>query len=77
MFSIGSIGHAIVQVVSCWLPIMVAWVQAWGLFMWDLWWTKWHQGRFSPSTSVSRANLYSTNCSTITIIPSGVGTIGQ
>jgi hypothetical protein len=36
--------------------------------MWDLWWIKWHWGRFSPSTSVSPANLHYTNCSTITII---------
>jgi hypothetical protein len=36
--------------------------------MWHLWWTKWRWGRFSPSTSVSPANLYSTNFSTITII---------
>jgi hypothetical protein len=27
--------------------------------MWDLWWTKWHCGRFSPSTSVSPANSHS------------------
>jgi hypothetical protein len=39
-----------------------------GLVMWDLWWTKWRWRRFSPSTLVSTANLYSTNCSTITII---------
>jgi hypothetical protein len=39
-----------------------------GLVMWDLWWTKWRWGRFSPSTSVSPANVYSTNCSTITLI---------
>jgi hypothetical protein len=32
-----------------------------GLVMWDLWWTKWRWGRFSPSTSVSPANLHSTN----------------
>jgi hypothetical protein len=38
-----------------------------GQVMWDLWWTKWHSGRFSPSTSVSPANSHST----------GVGTIGQ
>jgi hypothetical protein len=38
------------------------------LVMWDLWWTKWCQGRFSPSTSVSPANLHSTNCSTITLV---------
>jgi hypothetical protein len=36
--------------------------------MWNLWWTTWHWGRFSPSTSVSSANLHSTNYSTITII---------
>jgi hypothetical protein len=36
--------------------------------MWDLWWTKWHWGRFSPSTSVVPANLHSTTCSTIIII---------
>jgi hypothetical protein len=35
--------------------------------MWDLWWTKWRWGRFSPSTSVSPANLHSTNFSTITL----------
>jgi hypothetical protein len=39
-----------------------------GLVMWDLWWTKWRWGRFSPSASVSSANLHSTNCSTITLI---------
>jgi hypothetical protein len=33
----------------------------------DFWWTKWPWGRFSLSTSVSPANLYSTNFSTITI----------
>jgi hypothetical protein len=36
--------------------------------MWDLWWTKWHWGRFSPSTSVSPANSHSSDCSTLTII---------
>jgi hypothetical protein len=39
-----------------------------GLVKWDLWWTKWRWGRFSLSTSVSPANLHSTNCSTITLI---------
>jgi hypothetical protein len=29
--------------------------------------TKWRWGRFSPSTSVSPANLHSTNCSTIAL----------
>jgi hypothetical protein len=31
--------------------------------MWDLWWTKWHWGRFSPSASVSPTNSPSTDCS--------------
>jgi hypothetical protein len=35
--------------------------------MWDLWWTKWPWIKFSPSTSVSPANLHSTNFSTIAI----------
>jgi hypothetical protein len=34
--------------------------------MWDLWWTKRHWSRFSPSSSVSPAN-YSTNFSIIII----------
>jgi hypothetical protein len=38
-----------------------------GSVMWDLWWTKWHWGRFSPSTSVSPTNLHSTNLPTVTI----------
>jgi hypothetical protein len=38
-----------------------------GLVMWDLWWTKWHWGRFSQGTSVSLANLHSTDFSTVTI----------
>jgi hypothetical protein len=37
-----------------------------GLVKWDLWWTKWPRGRFSPSTSVSPAN-HSTNFSILTI----------
>jgi hypothetical protein len=35
--------------------------------MWDFWWTKWHWGRFSQSTSISPANLHSADFSTITI----------
>jgi hypothetical protein len=38
-----------------------------GQVMWDLWWTKWHWGRFSPSTSVSVANHHSTKFSILTI----------
>jgi hypothetical protein len=33
-----------------------------------VWWTKWHWGRFSPSTSVSPANSHSTDFPTIIII---------
>jgi hypothetical protein len=35
--------------------------------MWDMCWTKWRWDRFSPSNSVSPANLHSTNFSTIAI----------
>jgi hypothetical protein len=35
--------------------------------MWDLWWTKWRWDRFFPITSVSPANIHSTNFSTITL----------
>jgi hypothetical protein len=31
-----------------------------GLVKWDLWWIKWRWDGFSPSTSVSPANLHST-----------------
>jgi hypothetical protein len=34
--------------------------------MWGLWWTKWHWGRFSKSTSISPVN-HSTNFSIIII----------
>jgi hypothetical protein len=36
--------------------------------MGDLWWTNWYWGRISPSTSVSRANSHSTDCSAFIII---------
>jgi hypothetical protein len=42
-----------------------------GLVKWDLWWTKWRWGRFSPSTSVFPDNLHSTIFSTIIITQSG------
>jgi hypothetical protein len=61
-------GRAIAQAVSRWLPTAAARGSRPGLVMWDLWWTKWRWCRFSPSTSVSPANLHSTNCSTITLI---------
>jgi hypothetical protein len=38
-----------------------------GLVKWDLWWIKWRWGRFSPSTSVSLANLHFTNFSIMII----------
>jgi hypothetical protein len=38
-----------------------------GLVKWDLWWTNWRWGRFSPSTSVSPANFHSTKFSILTI----------
>jgi hypothetical protein len=44
-----------------------AFFESFFLVMWDLWWIKWRWGRFPPSTSVSPANLHSTNFSTITI----------
>jgi hypothetical protein len=40
--------------------------------MWGLWWTKWHWGRFSLSTSVSPANSHSTDCSTFIIYNPGL-----
>jgi hypothetical protein len=38
-----------------------------GQVIWDLWWTKRHWSRFSPSTSVSPAK-HSTDCTTLIII---------
>jgi hypothetical protein len=38
-----------------------------GLVKWDLWWTKWRWGGFSPSISVSLANLHSTKFSIIIV----------
>jgi hypothetical protein len=38
-----------------------------GLIKWDLWWTKCRWGRFSPSTSVSPADLHSTKFSILII----------
>jgi hypothetical protein len=61
------LGRAIAQAVSPWLPTAAAQVRSRGLVKWDLWWTKWRWGRIYPSTSVSPANLHSTNCSTITL----------
>jgi hypothetical protein len=62
------LGRAIAQAVSRWLPTAAVRGPSPGLIMWDLWWTKWRWGRFSLSTSVSPANLHSTNYSTIILI---------
>jgi hypothetical protein len=59
-------GSAVAQVVTHWLPTAAAQVRV-QADMWGLWWTKWHWGRFSQSTSVSPANLHSTNFSIIII----------
>jgi hypothetical protein len=60
-------GRAIAQAVSRWLPTAAAPGSNPGLVKWDLWWTKWLWGRFSPSTSVSPANLHCTKFSIIII----------
>jgi hypothetical protein len=44
--------------------------------MCGLWWTKWHWGWFSPSTSISPAN-HPTDCSTLIIIIITGCTVGQ
>jgi hypothetical protein len=62
------VGRAIAQAVSRWLLTAAVRGSSPGLVMWDLWWTKWRWGRFSPSTSVSPASLHSTNFSTIILI---------
>jgi hypothetical protein len=41
--------------------------------MWDLWWTKWHWGRISPSISVSPADSHFTHCSIHHHLLSGAG----
>jgi hypothetical protein len=40
-----------------------------GQIIWDFWWTKWHWGRFSLSTSVSPDNFHSTTVSIFTNDP--------
>jgi hypothetical protein len=56
-------GRAIAEAVSRWLPTAGSIPS---LVKWDLWWTKWRRGRFSPSISVSPAIL-STKFSILTI----------
>jgi hypothetical protein len=62
-----ALSRATAQAVSPWPPTAAARVLKPGLVMWDLWWTKWRWGSFYQSTSVSPANLHSTNFSIITI----------
>jgi hypothetical protein len=54
------VGHAIAQAVSRCLPTAADRVHP-DLVKWDLWCTKWRWGKLSPGTSVSPANLHSTN----------------
>jgi hypothetical protein len=64
-----TVGRAIAQVVSRWLPTAAVRGSKPDLGTWDLWWDKVALGRFSPSTSVSPAIIVrSTNYSTITLI---------
>jgi hypothetical protein len=67
IYSILDIGRGIAQGVSRWLPTEAARVRSRGLVKWNLWWTKWRWGGFSPSTSVSPASLHSTKFSIIII----------
>jgi hypothetical protein len=60
------LGRAVAQSVSRWFPTSEARVRV-RAGMWDLWWTKRHWGRFSPSTSVSSVNHHPTNFSIIII----------
>jgi hypothetical protein len=53
-------GRVVAEAVSRWLPTAAARVRV-RASMWGLWWTKWHLGRFSPSTSVSPVNHHSAN----------------
>jgi hypothetical protein len=43
--------------------------------MWDLWLTKWRWGKFSPTTSVSPANLQSINFFTTIAITCHLGLV--
>jgi hypothetical protein len=45
--------------------------------MWDLWWTNWHSGRFSPTISVFPCQFSFHRLLHIHNLSSGAGTIGQ
>jgi hypothetical protein len=59
-------GSAVAQAVRRWLPTATASIRV-CTCIWELWWTKRHWGRFSPSTSVSLTNHHFTNSSIIII----------
>jgi hypothetical protein len=62
MSMFGPLGYAIAEAVGFppWWPRFAP-----GQVAWDLWWTEWHWGRFSPGTSVYPANHHSTKFSII------------
>jgi hypothetical protein len=59
-------GRVIAKAVSRWLPTAAVPVRARSGYV-DLWWTKWHWGSFSSSTSVSPANHHSSKLSVLII----------
>jgi hypothetical protein len=63
--------HVTDTVAGFWLPVIGHGFVS-GQVKQDLWWTKWHWGKFSLSTLVSLANFHSTNCSTSLIILSSM-----
>jgi hypothetical protein len=62
-----TVGHAVAQAVSRWLPTAAAWVQA-QVRSSGICGGQSGTGAGFLCTSVSPANLHSTNCSTVTII---------
>jgi hypothetical protein len=62
------LGRVIAEVLNRRFTTATARVRPHVKVMWDLWWTMWHWGRFSPSTSVSPVNSHSTDCTTHIII---------
>ena len=54
-------GRAMAQVASCRLLTVSHFSLTPGYCIWDLWWTKQHWEKFSPSTSIFTFTYYSTN----------------
>jgi hypothetical protein len=50
------------QAVGHQIPNVVAWIRSQVRSFWDLWLTKWHWHKFSPSISVSPAHSHPINC---------------